>query len=106
MDDVVTVWNQHHIRLSSNGSVPHGQPNYMFLFPELWGSVDYLCHVDQYELNVCIGDVTFRGYFSCDKDVFQLCCIIMHEQHLTIPNEQWKLTSLYLTLRNEIRNML
>lgn len=106
MDDVAHVWNAHIIRPSANPNVPSGQPNVMFSWPELYGTQDYICAVDNDALQLCKSRCTFRQPVPCDPDVYELCNILMTELNLPIPSEIYQALDLYMCLREKLIELL
>ena len=95
LDEVASVWNSHRIRPSKNATVAFGQPNSMYMVPEMWGTYDYICHTDENEILACLPLVATPSLCICDEDVYELCCDIMRTLHLNFPSETWELVTLY-----------
>ena len=107
MDSVARVWNQHKIRPSRNPNVPNGQPDLLYLFPELCGTHDMAYVVDNQDLEVCKQDCTFRKAIPCeDEDVYYLCTNIMAEFGMLAPMSVSECLVLYLDLRSNIHRAI
>lgn len=85
--------------VKSNG--PTGRPIVMYTSPELYGTVDHICPVEFDELSVCFDACRFESH-PCDKDVFDLCGILMSEVHWVRNNDPFDSVDLYIYLRNVI----
>lgn len=106
LDKVQEVWDTHNIAPSRNVNLPHGKPNIMYYVPELYGCEDYLVSAADDEVALCKNDSTFRKSLPCDEDVFNLCCIIMNEQHLNVPCDAVSALDLYFELRQAVSRLL
>ena len=103
---MVSTWNSHLIRPSTNARVPSGKPTIMYNMPELYGAVDWKCAVPLQELNVCKNESLFREPIPCDNDVFDLCCELMADHGYTLPKDAHEGINLYGALRNEIMGLM
>jgi hypothetical protein len=106
LDQTADIWDSHIIRPSRNENVPHGRPNVMYTVPELYAAQDYQINVCQEDINNCKEECTFRKSIACDEDLFHLCCEIMGQQNLPLPNDPYKALDLYIDLRRHIKNLL
>ena len=86
--------------------MPSGKPNVMFKIPYLDGTFSFLTDISQPELNACRDLCSFRSTIPCDKDMFDLCCHILLENQLHVPNTPEEALHVYMNLRQTIRNIL
>lgn len=96
------MWNNHHIRRSSNNMMPFGRPESMFFYPILWNAEDHKVAVSEADLAMCSTTAEFRSHVPCDQDVYDVCVAIMRENNLTPAQTCDEATDLYLYLRREI----
>lgn len=80
---------------------PGGQPFLMYHTPEMVGKIDQLKEVSQQEIDACSSECVQKCY-PCDKDVYQLCCMIMFQQGLNPPTDVENARQLYIALRQSI----
>eukprot|EP00057_Strongylocentrotus_purpuratus_P004857 XP_003729637.2 PREDICTED: uncharacterized protein LOC100891753 [Strongylocentrotus purpuratus] len=106
LDTTVEMWNSHIIRPSNNHRVPSGRPMMMYYTPELWGTEDKICGVDDAYASVCRGEAAFRSTRPCDKDVYDMCMTIVNRDHLPIATDAHQAVDVYLHLRREIGMLL
>lgn len=106
LQEVAQLWNSHRIRPSRNAVSPSGRPLLMYSIPELFGSTDHLKVVDPQQIELCREECLPRGPFPCDQTVFDICCLIMSENHLQPPTTVEEAIELYLFLRAKIIAML
>lgn len=99
LDDIVRLWNIHHIRASKNQNSPHGRPVVMYMLPSSYNTRSYLHDVDQNKVDVCQEECTFRRQQVCDEDIDELCRILMEENVLAEPTTIEEAISLYSKLR-------
>lgn len=71
----------------------------MYNTPAIFGTQDYSIPVDQRKIDACIAEVTAKGAYPCDRDVFDLACLLMDEIGLQMPKDATAAINLYLTLR-------
>lgn len=76
------------------------------MVPEIWGTCNYLQHVNSNDIIACLPLVDESPSTPCDEDVFELCCSIMHNLQLGFPTDTWGLVALYETLRAELNRIL
>lgn len=78
----------------------------MYYLPELYETRDYLLEIrNPNQLEICRDYCKFEKY-PCNKDVFDLCSIIMEELEVTKPEDPYDMIGLYIHLRNEINGLL
>ena len=106
LDDIVNTWNHHLIRPSHNSRMPSGRPNVMYRLPALYGSRDYLCEVLPEEVEMCKLQCLFRELVPCDRDVYDMCNILMRENGHEFPKDPDSSVELYLELRRQINNLI
>jgi hypothetical protein len=106
LDDMMDTWNQHLIRPSHNARSPSGRPNVMYRLPALYGTRDYLSHVLPDDIAVCMEECLFRELVPCDRDVYDMSILIMHENELDFPQDPDSAVELYLELRQRINKCI
>ena len=100
------MWNNHHIRRSSNVNVPFGRPEQMYLFPSLWNADDHSVVITETDMAACCREADFRSAIPCDEDVYEVCVAIMKEHNLTPAQTCVEAIDLYLYIRREILSVL
>ncbi|KAK6477179.1 hypothetical protein HHUSO_G22073 [Huso huso] len=106
LNTVAHIWNTHRIRAQRNSTAPQGRPLMMYTVPHLYGAEDHLCPCTMENIVNCEEECRTRRNYSCDKTVFELCCLLMDEHRLDPPDNTEQATDLYITLRQEIRDLL
>lgn len=106
MDEMVEVWNAHHIRPTKNQNGPHGRPIVMYKLPSAYDTITYIEEVDEEKVEVCKSECIFRDQCICDKDVKELSDMMMEENGFETPTTVEKALELYCRLRNEFNNAL
>lgn len=106
LDETAKVWDSHLIRRSRNTNVPTGRPNIMYSIPELYSTDNYLCEIDDEEIEICKEHATFRSGIHCDEDIYNMCIQIIAENSLLIPKDPDQALDLYLELRQKIISLL
>ncbi|RXM97087.1 Sodium/potassium/calcium exchanger 3 [Acipenser ruthenus] len=106
LNTVAHIWNTHRIRAQRNSTAPQGRPLMMYTVPHLYGAEDHLCPCTMENIVNCEEECRTRRNYSCDKTVFELCCLLMDEHTLDPPDNTEQATDLYITLRQEIRDLL
>lgn len=74
----------------------------LYAVPHLYGAQNFGQAVDQTKIYICLEDCSFKDY-PCDVDFYQICTDLMAEHNLTMSNDIFKITDLYLNLRELIR---
>jgi len=105
LDSMATIWNNHAIR-ESRRNLPSGRPNVMYELPCLYNTRSYITQMTQAELQQYRNLSTPRSSIPCDENMHELCCHIMSNNHLRLPDTTEEAVDLYLHLRNTIRNAL
>lgn len=105
MDSTSETWNSHRIRPSRNVLVPHGRPNIMYHLPQLYGKADCVCPTEADDLEPCKTLCTFRTSYICDKDVADLCIILMVQSNLNEPKDGYEALNLYIKLKELVLRM-
>ena len=100
---MVHSWNTHNMRPDRKIGRGGGRPVLLYSLPELSGAEDKLVSVNIEELLACKAECTPKSAYPCDRDIFELCCILMDENRWTTPNDGYEAAHLYELLRNEIR---
>ena len=86
---------------------PCGKPIIMYTAPELYNSEDKLVAVDDLEVDVCADFCIFKDGQPCaDSTIFELCCDLMVEHQLALPQTPQEAIGLYNNLRDEINQLL
>ena len=106
LDSTAEVWNSHIIRPSTNQNVPHGRPDIMFSIPELYSVQNYICAVNEGEVQICSEDTLQRSGYSCDEDIYDTCIDLMAQHGLNFGGDVYKKIDLYLELRRLIQNIV
>ena len=101
MDETTQIWNAHRIRPYRNMSSPSGKPFILYHTPEVVGRQDKLRAVRQQTIDACIGECTRKG-LPCNRQVYELSCIIMLEHGWNPPSNTVEAKDLYLNLRQTI----
>ena len=70
------------------------------------GTHGHKCNVTEDDIEVCEEDCVFRDPAPCDKDVFEMCSILLTENSLTFPGTVHEAFDLYLTLRQATQKFL
>lgn len=102
------LWNSHLIAASRNAIAPNGRPVLMYFNPELFGGRDCTFQYSFDDLEVCKEECTFSTdrLSVCDKTVYDLCSLIMHEHNLHKTDDVTNRKELYLFLRRELLSLL
>lgn len=101
------VWNVHKIRPTQNQRAPHGRPIVMYQTPELFHTHGYVCDSSLQDIRRCREEVTEKSANPCDKDIFELSCIVMEEQGiLNAPNDPYEAINRYVALRNAMHALI
>lgn len=69
--------------------------------PSLYGCSDYLVKIPLFAIDALRTDCLFID-IPCDKDFYDLCCIIMEENNFTRSSDPYLTVDLYIKLRNVI----
>ncbi|KAJ8308434.1 LOW QUALITY PROTEIN: hypothetical protein KUTeg_013308 [Tegillarca granosa] len=99
LNGVKNLWYTHRIRRNRCQGVPNGRPLTMYLLPHLYGTHTHICPVSPDSTRVCEEECTYKEPYPCDKDVFDLCCILMHENDLEPPTDSASAVESYKLLR-------
>ncbi|XP_033108676.1 uncharacterized protein LOC117110175 [Anneissia japonica] len=102
---VLREWNAHCIAPSRNRDGPFGRPVVMYTSPELYGGQQFIVPLQRDEIEICETECIFKSQYTCDKDVFNLCSILMRERQLSQPNNPEESLYLYV-LRIAITELL
>ena len=77
----------------------------MFEIPYLYGTFSYLTNISQPKLHAFRDLCSFRSTTRGDTDIFALCCQILVENQLYVPNTPEEAVHAYLKLRQTIRDL-
>lgn len=100
------MWINHYIRRSGNPHVPHGQQNIMHAVSSILNSRDYTCQLNAEDMRACRENATFKSVIPCNKDIYDLCIILMRESSIMPPNDATSVSTLYMHLRTIIKSLL
>ena len=106
LDRTTEIWNRHKIRPQKNVASPSGRPQVLFRVPQLQGRRDYICPVDEDELEVCIGEACFRDHMNCDETVHDMCTTIVDADDLPEVTDIHSAKERYLHLRQRLLELL
>ena len=105
LDQVVLEWNVHKIRKSRNSISPVGRPAVMFEIPSIYETRSYLVEVPDFAIDAIKEECRVLKY-PCDKDIYDLCNIIMCEKGYLRENDPFKTIDLYIALRQLLKDTL
>lgn len=97
------MWNNHRIRRSRGTSIASGRPNLLYDHPELFRAVDCLEAADTDDYSTCLDECIPRSSCPCDQDIFNLCCHLMQEEHISMPHSIEEALTVYISIRDLIR---
>ena len=106
LDRAVYLWNSHRIRSSRTDVAPYGRPMLMYSLPYLYGAEDQLFELPVQKIEMCEEECLSKSSYPCDPVVFELCCILMTEKDLSVPEDGEQAVLLYQCLRQEIHSNL
>lgn len=102
LDDTALEWNCHKISAQRNTNCETGKPITMYEIPHLYAAMDYIQHIrDRQILAAC----RFLN-LPCDKDIYELCNIIMQEKNLQLSDDPYCNIDVYIELKNEINILM
>lgn len=105
---VMTLWNTHSIRRSTNAQSPSGKPDIMFYLPELYETRSYLIPTDIESLNILSDYLTYEVP-DCLPLYREIWESIMIEKQFTLPETLEEaadvLAVLLDTVENDLQNM-
>lgn len=101
LNTVKEIHNNHRIRRYRSQECPPGRPNILFDFPEINGTQDYKCPIDENEIEIAREIETNLHPFGCSEDFFQLANILL-ENEIPNPNEPQEGYRLYAHLMEMI----
>ncbi|KAJ8310790.1 hypothetical protein KUTeg_012655, partial [Tegillarca granosa] len=81
LDDFSLLWNTHYIRKTHNEQIAYGRPDLMYTVPAMFNTRDYSTSVDDVTVNVCQEECIFKTRIHCDKDVHDVCRLLMEENN-------------------------
>ncbi|KAJ8317348.1 hypothetical protein KUTeg_005252 [Tegillarca granosa] len=102
LDEFSLLWNIHTIRKSTNDQLCHGRPVTMYTTPTLYDTRDYSVPVERVLIEACREECTFKTEICCDREVHELCRLIMDENDWQMPENAISARHLYTALRIEI----
>lgn len=104
LENVVETWNAHRIRKSKHCDI-NGRPMVLYQAPFLKGTEDYSLPLDNVELNACAEECDFEDS-DCDNDILDLADILMEENSWTKTRDPYDRATLYLQMRDIIKQNL
>lgn len=78
----------------------------MYTVPAMFNTRDYSTPVDDVTVNVCQEECIFKTRIHCDKDVHDVCRLLMEENNWSMPEDANSARNLYLNLRREILRII
>ncbi|CAC5398539.1 unnamed protein product [Mytilus coruscus] len=93
--NVVDTWNHYKIRPCKYEGNVHGRPVILYNCPRNEDTLNFLCPVRPKDVEACLEECLFPEDI-CDKNVFDLACIVMRENHLDKPEDPYAATNLYV----------
>ena len=102
LDRTSAIWNRHKIRPQANVDSPYGRPQVLFRLPQLKGTRNYICNVEDDALDLCIQDASFRDNTNCDEAVHNVCTDIVERDNLPEVTDIHSAKERYLHLRAAI----
>ncbi|KAL3891529.1 hypothetical protein ACJMK2_003789 [Sinanodonta woodiana] len=78
------VWYTHGIRANRTNS-PAGKPLSLHLLPDMENVEDHLCDVSEEEIEVCRMECAEETIYTCEEELFELCCLHMEEKNWNLP---------------------
>lgn len=106
LDRISDMWDGHRIRRNKQDHVSHGRPLVMFEIPHIYGTRDYMCHVDHRRIDIVKLECSFKASSPCDPNLFEYCCQLMADNGYTVPEDPEEATHLYINLRRHVRRIL
>lgn len=108
LNEVKLQWNHHYIRPSYRLGVsrPYGRPVVMYNTPEVFQAQDFIQNVSQAEIDICADECTFITHATADRDLYDLCRLVMDENHWQFSHNAYEMCDLYLSLRTCVRQEL
>ncbi|KAL3857207.1 hypothetical protein ACJMK2_011899 [Sinanodonta woodiana] len=97
LDDVMMVWNTHRIRANQTNS-PAGRPLSLHLLPYMENVEDHLCDVLEEEIEVCRMKCAEETIYTCEEELFELCCLHKEEKQLESTESYYRSHILIFTL--------
>lgn len=78
----------------------------MFEAPEEFNTTDFIHIVQENELQLCKNELNDLTNVTCDPTINELCCIILAEEMIYIPDESYSIIDVYIMLRNKLKDIL
>jgi len=105
LDEFCDIWNNHHIRKTNNEESVSGRPSLIMELPKLFGSDNYLCHLDEAFIELCADSIYCQNKPECpcrNIDFFEMCIECMEENDLSPPTNAPEALDLYPSLRDNL----
>lgn len=99
LDEVVLEWNVHKIRRVRNSTTPSGRPCIMYEMPAFYEAQNYLMKLPDFAMEALQSQCVSLEY-PCDRDVFELCNILLAENDWTKKENPFDAADLYVKLRD------
>lgn len=71
-----------------------------------FNTVDHGVEINETELNKCESELEMLPHLPCSKLIKDLCACLMEENNIAMPQDPESMQTLYMFLREEIRNNL
>lgn len=97
------LWNTHHIRKSRNLDSPHGKPETMYNFPEVYGCRDYLRRVNEEDV-LSLTEALTGHVPDCEEPALELFTIMMEEHNRHMPTSVSEGDDLFVFLLDTMHN--
>ncbi len=102
LDDIFHTWNYHRIRKSRTSThIPVGRPEMLYRFPFLYGGNDHGKNLDIHDVEQFENQCLMKSD-PCDPEIFQLCCELVDEYDIPVPDDCHAAIDLYIRLRELI----
>lgn len=83
-----------------------GRPFLLHHMTSAFNTVDHGVEINETELNKCESELEMLPHLPCSKLIKDLCACLMEENNIAMPQDPESMQTLYMFLREEIRNNL
>ena len=90
------------MRRNRRANQPGARPSLLYTLPEMAGAEDHKVPVPQQELDICQTESTEKDEYPCERNVFDICCILMAENDWAAPQNGYEAAALYIKLKRQI----
>jgi hypothetical protein len=101
INSAVRNWNSHRISSYRNMNCVHGRPFLLYHTPQIVGRHRQLHAVSLQAVEACKPLCETKDC-PCDRDIFELCCLLMAENNWDQPKNAEEAVHLYMSLRHVI----